>query len=114
MTARERRTISISLSIESIEQLKRVGAAFFEVPQPKEPLPPSTIVNCLANHEFSVVIRLRRRLAEVFEKSAEYRFFEDQYLPGESPNEALLRLFRKRQLYSMTDDQTIELMVKGE
>jgi hypothetical protein len=68
--------------------------------------------NCLARHENSVIVRLRQRLAEEFEKPVDHRFFEDQYLPGESPSAALLRLFRQRQMLHMTDEQTIESMVK--
>jgi hypothetical protein len=109
MTAR--RAISLSLSIESIAQLQRVGTAFFEEP-PKEPLLPFTDGNCLARHESSVISRLRRRLAEVFEKPVDHRFFEDQYLPGEDASAALLRMFKRRQMLHMTDEQTIESLAK--
>jgi hypothetical protein len=109
MTARK--SITLSLSVDSVEQLKRVGAAFFEEP-PKEPLFPFTDGNCLARHEGSVVSRLRKRLAEVFEKPVDHRFFEDRYLPGESANAALLRMFKRRQMLHMTDEQTIESLVK--
>jgi hypothetical protein len=109
MTARK--SITLSLSVDSVEQLKRVGAAFFEEP-PKEPLFPFTDGNCLARHEGSVVIRLRKRLADVFEKPVDHPFFEDQYLPGEGANAALLRMFKRRQMLHMTDEQTIESLVK--
>lgn len=105
MTARK--SITLSLSVDSVEQLKRVGAAFFEEP-PKEPLFPFTDGNCLARHEGSVVSRLRRRLVDVFEKPVDHRFFEDQYLPGEDASAALLRMFKRRQMLHMTDEQTIE------
>jgi hypothetical protein len=110
MTAR--RSISLSLSIDSVEQLQRVGAAFFDEPKPKELLFPFTDGNCLARHESSVVSRLRKRLAEVFEKPVDHRFFEDRYLPGEDANAALLPMFRQRQMLSMTDEHTIESMAK--
>jgi hypothetical protein len=55
-----RKSITLSLSVDSVEQLKRVGAAFFEEP-PKEPLFPYTDGNCLARHEGTVVSRLRKR-----------------------------------------------------
>lgn len=110
MTARK--SITLSLSVDSVEQLKRVGVAFFEEP-PKEPLFPFTDGNCLARHEGTVVGRLRKRLAEVFGEPVDHRFFEDQYLPGESASAALLRMFRQRQMLHMTDEQTIELMVRG-
>jgi hypothetical protein len=66
----------------------------------------------LARHEGTVVSRLRKRLAEVFEKPVDHRFFEDQYLPGEDANTALLRMFKRRQMLHMTDEQTIELMAR--
>ena len=110
MTAR--RLITLSLSVDSVEQLQRVGAAVFEEPKPKEPLFPFTDGNCLARHEGSVLQRLRKRLAEVFEQPVDHRFFEDRYLPGEDANAALLRMFRQRQMLSMTDEQTIESFVK--
>jgi hypothetical protein len=106
-----RRSISLSLSIESVAQLQRVGAAFFEEP-PKELLFPFTDGNCLARHESSVIGRLRRRLAEVFEKPVDHRFFEDRYLTGEDASVALLRMFRQHQMLHMTDEQTIESLVK--
>lgn len=112
MTARERRSIALSLSIESVEQLQRVGVAFFEDP-PKKPLLPFSDGNCLARHESSIVARLRKRLAEVLEKPIDHRFFEDQYRPGEAPNAALLRLFRQSMTLHATDEQTIEAMAKG-
>jgi hypothetical protein len=106
-----RKSITLSLSVDSVEQLKRVGAAFFEEP-PKEPLFPFTDGNCLARHEGSVVNRLRKRLAEVFEKPVDHPFFEDQYLPSEGANAALLRMFKRCQMLHMTDEQTIESLVK--
>ena len=111
MTAR--RSITLSLSVDSVEQLQRVGAAVFEEPKPKEPLFPFTDGNCLARHEGSVVSRLRKRLAEVFGKPVDHRFFEDRYLPDEDANAALLRMFRQRQRLHMTDEQTIESFVKS-
>jgi hypothetical protein len=102
-----RKSITLSLSVDSVEQLKRVGTAFYEEP-PKEPLFPFTDGNCLARHEGSVVSRRRRRLAEVFEKPVDHRFFENLYLPGENANAALLRMFRQHQMLHMTDEQTIE------
>lgn len=111
MTAR--RSISLSLSIDSVEQLQRIGAAFFEEPQPKELLFPYTIDKCLTRHESSVISRLRRRLAEVFEKPVDHRFFDDRYMPGEDPSDALLRMFKRDQwMLSLTDEQTIELMAR--
>lgn len=111
--ARERRSISISLSIDSVEQLLRVGAAFFDEQQPKEPLLPYTITNCLVRHESSVISRLRRQLAEKFEQPVDHRFFCDRYLPGEDPNAALLRMFKLLQWsVSLTDEQTIDSMVR--
>jgi hypothetical protein len=110
MTAR--RSITLSLSVDSVEQLQRVGAAVFEKPKPKELMFPFTDGNCLARHEGSVLQRLRKRLAEVFEQPVDHRFFEDRYLPGEAANAALLRMFRQRQMLSMTDEQTIESFVK--
>jgi hypothetical protein len=111
MTAR--RSITLSLSVDSVEQLQRVGAPVFEELKPKEPLFPFTDGNCLARHEGSVLQRLRKRLAEVFERPVDHRFFEDRYLPGEDANAALLRMFRQRQMLSMTDEQTIESFVKN-
>jgi hypothetical protein len=109
MTARK--SITLSLSIESVEQLKRVGVAFFEDP-PKESMFPFTDGNCLARHEGTVVARLRRRLAEVFGEPIDHPFFEDQYLPGESASAALLRMFRQRQMLHTTDEHTIESLVR--
>jgi hypothetical protein len=109
MTARK--SITLTLSVDSVEQLRRVGVAFFEEP-PKELALPFTNGNCLARHEGSVISRLRKRLAEVFEKPVDHRFFEDRYLPAEDANAALLRMFRQRQMLHMTDEQTIESMAK--
>lgn len=109
MTARK--SITLSLSVDSVEQLKRIGAAFFEEP-PKEPLFPFTDGNCLARHEGTVVQRLRQRLAEKFGQPVNHRFFEDKYLPGEDANAALLRMFRQHQMLHMTDEQTIESLAK--
>ncbi|HEX8108132.1 MAG TPA: hypothetical protein VF516_10420 [Kofleriaceae bacterium] len=108
-----RKPITLSLSVDSVEQLQRIGAAFFDEPKPKQPLFPFTDGNCLARHESSVVSRLRKRLAEVYGKPVDHRFFEDQYLPDEHPNAALLRLFRQRQMLHMTDAETIESLAKG-
>ncbi|HEX4418800.1 MAG TPA: hypothetical protein VH165_12905 [Kofleriaceae bacterium] len=89
--------------------MQRVGAAFFGEPS-NEPLQlPYTIANCLVRHENLVLVRLRARLAETFEQPSDHRFFEDRYLPGEAPNEALLRMFKRLQwMVSLTDEQTIE------
>lgn len=48
----------------------------------------------------------------MFEQPVDHRFFEERYLPGESPSDALLRMLRKRQMLNMTDEQTIESLVK--
>ena len=106
-----RESITLSLSVGSVEQLRRLGAAFFEEP-PKELARPFTSGNCLAMHEGSVSSRLRKRLAEVFEKPVDHRFFEDRYLSSEDANAALLRMFRQRQMLHITDEQTIESMAK--
>ena len=46
----------------------------------------------------------------MFEQPVDHRFFEDQYLPGEDASAALMRMFRRRQMLNMTDEQTIESM----
>jgi hypothetical protein len=107
-----RKSVTLSLSVNSVEQMQRIGAAFFDEPTPKEPLLTYTNANCLARHEGSVISRLRRRLAEVFEQPVNHRFFEERYLPGEDTNVALLRMFRQRQMLSMTDEETIESMAE--
>src|SRR5262249_41408401 len=106
--------ISLSLSVDSVEQLLKVGAAFFDEQPPKEPLLlPYTIANCLVRHESSVISRLRKRLAEKFGTPGDHRFFEDRYLPGQDPKAALLRMFKQLQwMVSLTDEQTIESMVR--
>ena len=107
-----RRSISISLSVDSVEQLKRIGAEFFEEP-PKELTLPFTDANCLVRHESEVLSRLRKRLAERFERPVDHRFFSESYQPGETPNEALLRMFKRLQwMVSLTDEQTIESLAK--
>ena len=123
-----RRSLSITLPIDSPELLKRVGAAFFGEPywehweQLKPPAPdpdpeltryPCSRGNCLIRHEDYVLGRLRARLAKVLGKPYDHRFFEEQYLPGETPDQALMRLFRKRQRLYMSDEQTIEEMAKS-
>jgi hypothetical protein len=82
---------------------------------PTQPAPwlPRTIATSLCVHESSVLSRLRKRLAERFEQPIDHRFFSESYLPGEIPNEALLRLFKQRQwMVSLTDEETIESMAK--
>jgi len=114
MTAAARGRRSISLSLDSVEQLLRVGTAFFDEQQPKEPLLlPYTIANCLVRHESSVLSRLRKRLAEKFDQPVDHPFFRERYLPGEDSNAALLRLFKQRQwMVSLTDEQTIDSMTR--
>jgi hypothetical protein len=74
---------------------------------------PYTIANCLVRHESSVISRLRRRLAEVFEKPVDHQFFSDRYLPGEDPNAALLRMFKQLQwMVSLTDEETISALTR--
>ena len=114
---RERKSITLSLSIESVEQLKRVGAAFFgEQQEPRAPVGfTHTSATSLVRHEDEVISRLRRRLAEKFRLPVDHPFFEDRYLPGEEPRAALLRMFKLLQWsVSLTDEQTIESMAKDE
>jgi hypothetical protein len=72
-----------------------------------------TIATSLCVHESSVLSRLRKRLAERFEQPIDHRFFSESYLPGELPDEALLRMFRRQQwIMNWTDEETIESMAK--
>jgi hypothetical protein len=74
---------------------------------------PRTSATSLCVHESSVLSRLRKRLAEKFEQPVDHRFFSDRYLPGETPNEALLRMFKRLQWsVSLTDEQTIESLAR--
>lgn len=77
------------------------------------PAPTHTAATSLFIHESELIRRLRKRLAETFKLPVDHRFFSESYLPGETPNEALLRMFKRLQwMVSLTDDQAIESMAK--
>lgn len=77
------------------------------------PAPTHTAATSLFIHESEVVHRLRKRLAEKFQLPVDHRFFSESYLPGETPNEALIRMLKRIQwMVSLTDDQAIESMAK--
>lgn len=117
MMVRERKSITLSLSVDSVEQLMWIGAAFFEEQQqPRVPVVfTHTSATSLARHEDEVISRLRQRLAEKFKLPVDHPFFMDRYLPGEEPRAALLRMFKLLQWSaSLTDEQAIESMAKDE
>ena len=62
MTARK--SITFSLSVDSVEQLRRVGAAFFEE-RPKEPALPFTNGNCVGNIATGAARSGRRQRAAI-------------------------------------------------
>ena len=52
-------------------------------------------------------------IVDKFEQPIDHRFFSESYQPGETPNEALLRMFKWLQwMVSSTEEQTIESMAK--
>ncbi|HEX8110030.1 MAG TPA: hypothetical protein VF516_20010 [Kofleriaceae bacterium] len=78
-----------------------------------QPWLPRSIATTLCVHESSVLSRLRKRLAETFEQPIDHLFFRERYLPGEDPNAALLRMFKRLQwMVSLTDEQTIDSMAR--
>jgi hypothetical protein len=85
-----------------------------DAPAQSKPLLSHTSAVSLVRHESEVISRLRRQLAEKFKRPVDHRFFSDRYLPGEESSAALLRMFKQLQwAVSLTDEQTIESMVRG-
>ena len=65
----------------------------------------------LIKRDAEIVRRLRERLAEAFDAPASYPFFRESYLPGEDPDAALLRLFkRNKQVLGRGDEDIIAAM----
>lgn len=65
----------------------------------------------LIERDAEIVRRLRERCADAFDSPTSYPFFRESYLPGEDPDAALLRLFkRNKQVLGRSDEDIIAAM----
>lgn len=66
------------------------------------------------SREADVVKRLRERCAAAFKRPVDYPFFNKAYMPGETPDQALWRIFHSEQLVSgWLDGAVMDALIYG-
>jgi hypothetical protein len=66
------------------------------------------------SREADVVQRLRERCAAAFKLTVDYPFFNTAYMPGETPDEALWRIFQSEKLVrGWMDGAVMEVLIYG-
>lgn len=76
--------------------------------------PPTDPLDPAGDRARAVVARLRAKCALAFDDPPDHAFFSLGYLPGETPDQALFRIFEAEQRASgMDDDAVMEALIHG-